>query len=292
MTGTPGRGHDRGPEPADAAADRDPAEPGGPLIPPQLEASLALVRHGESTWIAEGRFQGRGDPPLSDLGQRQAALVAERLAHPSRPGALPLPAAPPVAIWHSPLERARATAAAIAAAHTTAPPSVAEPGLTELAQGSWEGLPGRAVAERWPDLLAAWRRDPVTAHAPGGESVPDAARRVEEALGRLLRELATSHPDPAVAPRSPVLGYGPPAPAGTWGVVVAHDGIFRLALLALLDLPLERFWGFPFLLCGITVLELRGGMAQLRAHNLSEHLEPLAEAAEAASEERARSGAL
>ena len=37
--------------------------------------TLALVRHGESSWIAEGRFQGRGDPPLSETGLRQATDV-------------------------------------------------------------------------------------------------------------------------------------------------------------------------------------------------------------------------
>lgn len=268
----------------------------GALIPTGLDASLALVRHGESTWIAEGRFQGRGDPPLSDLGAAQARLVAERLAEPGRPGALPLPPGPAGAVWHSPLERARATAAAIATAHPAPPPLIAAPELTELAQGEWEGRPGREVAERWPELLAGWRADPVHAHAPGGETIPDASARVRAGLQQVLEGLAAgtveAHPAEARRPRSPVLGYGPATALTPWGVVVAHDGIFRLALLALLDLPLERFWRFPFLLCGITVIELRAGGATLRAHNLSDHLAPLAATAEAVSEERARRGAL
>ena len=52
----------------------------GPLIPDGLDATLVLVRHGESTYIAEGRFQGRADSPLTEIGERQAALVAARLA--------------------------------------------------------------------------------------------------------------------------------------------------------------------------------------------------------------------
>jgi broad specificity phosphatase PhoE len=267
----------------------------GELIPAGLDTSLAMVRHGESTWIAEGRFQGRGDPPLSDLGAAQARLVAERLAEPGRPGALPLPPGPAVAIWHSPLERARATAAAIAAAHAAPPPLIAAPELTELAQGDWEGLPGREVAERWPELLAGWRADPVRAHAPGGETITDAAGRVRAGLQGVLAGLAAGTGEAPPKPRrpgSPVLGYGAPTALTPWGVIVAHDGIFRLALLALLDLPLERFWRFPFLLCGISVVELRGGAATLRAHNLSDHLAPLAATAEAVSEDRARRGAL
>jgi broad specificity phosphatase PhoE len=57
-----------------------------------------------------------------------------------------------------------------------------------------------------------------------------------------------------------------------WSITVAHDGILRLILLRLLDLPLERYWSFPFALCGISVVELRAGRARLRAHNLEEHL--------------------
>ena len=47
-------------------------------------------------------------------------------------------------------------------------------------------------------------------------------------------------------------------------------------LLTLLDLPLDRFWTFPFALCGITVVEFRDGRGILRAHNLTEHLAALA----------------
>ena len=83
------------------------------------------------------------------------------------------------------------------------------------------------------------------------------------------------------------------APAEPWAVLVAHDGIFRLALLTLLGLPYERFWSFPFNLCAITALALNQGVATLRAHNLSEHLAPLAAEERAAAEARGdRRGAL
>ena len=79
----------------------DPARPraieprraaGGPsLIPAGLDATLVLVRHGESTYIVEGRFQGQAESPLSPTGQLQASLVATRLAAPHVPPALPVP---------------------------------------------------------------------------------------------------------------------------------------------------------------------------------------------------------
>ena len=78
-------------------------------------------------------------------------------------------------------------------------------------------------------------------------------------------------------PYDPVPGYttpvsGPPPKPQPWVVLVAHDGIFRLTLINLLGLPLERFWAFPFSLAGITVVTLHDGVAALRAHNLADHL--------------------
>lgn len=271
-------------------------EGGAPLIPPPLRASLVLVRHGESTWIVEGRFQGRGDPPLSPRGERQAELVADRLADPYHPSPLPIPLAPPFAIRHSPLARARQTATAIATVRPAelTPPLTVDEDLTELAQGAWEGLPAERVADEYAAALASWRRDPVRFHAPGGEPLPEADRRVRRALGRLLAEMAHGLPplDPAATiPQSKVLGYGQAQLDQPWSIVVAHDGIFRLALLALLDLPLEHFWRFPFQLCGISIVELRDGHGTLRAHNLADHLAPLALATEAEEAARRQRGA-
>ena len=74
---------------------------------------------------------------------------------------------------------------------------------------------------------------------------------------------------------------------------MGHDGVFKVLLLTLFDLPLERFWGFPFALAGVTVIEIRDGRPILRAHNVTEHLAPLLEErALAVSEEREKTGAL
>ncbi|HEX5465794.1 MAG TPA: histidine phosphatase family protein [Candidatus Limnocylindrales bacterium] len=257
---------------------RPPRLTASPLIPPELEASLVLVRHGASTWIEEHRFQGRGDPSLSEHGRRQAELVGQRLAEPHAPPALPLPAGPPLAIWHSPLRRAAQTAEAIAAAMAAtrpAPPLHPSPGFIEIAQGRWEGLPASEVQARWGPRLAGWRRDPNRFHAPGGESLADADRRVTETLAQVIASLAspaTSGPRPG---RTFVPGYGQSPPTHPWAVVVAHDGIFRLALLRLLGLSRSHFWSFPFVLAGVSVVELRDGLAVLRTHDRDEHLAPL-----------------
>src|SRR5262245_18836891 len=85
-------------------------------MPPGLDASLALVRHGETQVIVEGRFQGQAETPLTELGRRQASLAGVRLAAPHRSPALPLPGGPPLEIVHSPLLRTTETAGAIATA--------------------------------------------------------------------------------------------------------------------------------------------------------------------------------
>jgi broad specificity phosphatase PhoE len=257
-------------------------------LPPRLAATLVLVRHGESTYIAEGRFQGRHDPALSPMGERQAALVAERLADPTRPPALPIPGGSAAAVRHSPLSRARRTAEQIAARQPLRVPLIADDAFTEIGQGDWEGLTLSEVSAASAETLAAWRRDPLRSNAPGGERLVDAAARVRAGLQRLVAGLAAQR---AADDVSPVPGYRA-ARSEPWAVLVAHDGIFRLALLALLGLPLERFWSFPFVLCGISVVELRSERAALIAHNLAEHLAPLAAEAVAVTEERDRAGAL
>jgi broad specificity phosphatase PhoE len=300
------------PDPADRPA----------LAPMGLDGTVVLLRHGESTWVAEGRFQGQGDPPLSPAGRRQAALAADRLAHPHRSPTMPVPLGLPLEIVHSPLRRTTETAELVAraieadangavlaeaerpvaggagATGTTAADAVAgiprraEPGLLEIGQGEWEGLPGADVQARWPDVIAGWRRDPLTAWAPGGESIIEVDRRVRPALGGILGSLHARGGGTS-GHRAHVLGYGEPPSQDPWTILVGHDGVFKVALLALMDLSLDRFWNFPFALCGITVVEFRAGRPRLRAHNLTDHLAPFDdERALAVEAERNEAGAL
>jgi broad specificity phosphatase PhoE len=262
-----------------------------------LDATLVFVRHGESTAIVEGRFQGHLDVPLSESGRRQAELVAHRLARPHDAPALPIPDGPPSEIVHSPLSRAAETARTIGAL-AGAPDAFgadlnvhADPGLMEIGQGSWEGLPAQEISERWADVLSAWRRSPLEAWAPGGESILEVRDRVGPSIDGLIERLGHGRRAGAVD-RPQVLGGSDPAADQPWAIVVGHDGVFKVALLTLLGVPLDRFWTLPFALCGITVVELVGGRARLRAHNLTEHLAPLEARVQAVTEERERAGAL
>ena len=242
-------------------------------VPPRLDGTILLVRHGESTWVAEGRIQGRADPPLSDLGRRQAALVAARLADPAAPPPLPVPAGSPLGCWHSPLRRAAETARSIGDARAGLPLH-ADDRLREISQGEWEGLTGAEVRARYPDIRAGWRRDPVHVHAPGGESLPEAGQRAGAFAGELLARLADARERlPQEAAGRPPHGGGPGAfdnvehdgkarptvPPVPWAIVVAHEGLLRVLLLELLALPLDAFWRFPLGLCAISVVDIRNG---------------------------------
>lgn len=106
------------------------------------EARVLLVRHGQSTWNAEGRWQGRADPPLSEAGERQARAAAAALDA-------------VVAVWSSDLARARRTAELLA------PVGVAvhlDARLRERHVGSWTGLTRAEIEARQPGWLDDGRR--------------------------------------------------------------------------------------------------------------------------------------
>ncbi len=270
-------------------------------MPPGLDAGLVLVRHGETEFIVEGRFQGQAETPLTALGVRQAELAGERLARPHRSPTLPIPDGPPVSIVHSPLQRTTQTAAAIATAIAETWPDRTpevrpEAGFAEIGQGAWEGLRHEEILERYAADIAGWRRRPTETWAPGGESPMDVAGRVRPALATLLGGLADGRPR-GTLDRSQVSGYRDAGSGADrpWAVVVGHDGLFKVLLLTLFDLPLERFWAFSTSLCGISVIDIRAGRPTLVAHNLTEHLAPLREdeaRAEAEAAARARTGAM
>ena len=78
LGGPPGR------RPVTDGRPRRRPEPAASVVPEGLDATLVLLRHGESEWIVENRFQGQSETPLSPLGHRQGALAGERLAAPAR----------------------------------------------------------------------------------------------------------------------------------------------------------------------------------------------------------------
>ena len=106
---------------------------------------ILLVRHGQSTWNADGRWQGRADPPLSELGQRQAAVAAETVAGHGI-----------TRVWASPLRRAHETASIVAARLGLA--VHADDRLMERDAGEWQGKTRTEIDTGWPGFLDGGRR--------------------------------------------------------------------------------------------------------------------------------------
>jgi broad specificity phosphatase PhoE/ribonuclease HI len=210
--GENGAGGSREREPSGRVAGGEPApETQGPSPAPRPgpgwtaahsePTTTVLLRHGETPLSTERRFAGRGDIPLTETGRLQAKAAARRLA---AHGDVDL-------IVSSPLQRARLTADAVAAA--TGAPVQVDDGWIEADFGAWEGLSYAEAMERWPGEVTAWMKDTSVA-PPGGESFAAAGRRVLAALDRLLaraqpgRVVVVSH----VTPMKTVLRHALLAP--------------------------------------------------------------------------------
>jgi len=136
--------------------------------------SFLIVRHGESTWNVESRWQGQADPPLTELGERQAAAAAQSV------GAVD-------AIVTSDLQRAAATAAIIAN-RIGVGPVLADPRIRERNAGAWQGLTREEIEVQFPGWLQAKRRPDDFEH-----DEPVVARAMD-----LVDELAHTYSDAAV----------------------------------------------------------------------------------------------
>jgi broad specificity phosphatase PhoE len=161
-------------------------------------AVLFVVRHGQTQANADGLVLGRADPPLTDLGRRQAAALAR---------ALPAPAK----VVSSPLRRAQETAAAFSV------PVGTDERWIELDYGEMDGVPAASVGE---DLWARWRADPDFV-PPGGESLTALGTRVREACEELSAE-ASERDVIAVTHVSPVKA------AVAWALAVGDEVAWRL----------------------------------------------------------------
>ena len=185
---------------------------------------LVLVRHGETEWNLQGRYQGRADTELSARGVRTARRAAARLA--SRHFGL---------IVASPLRRAAATAAVIAAT-LGGLPTLFDERLAEIDFGEWQGLTQSEVKSQWPEMLRCWKRAPETFRFPDGESLAEALER----LRGFVR-----HP-PWRQDEGDVLA-------------VSHAGAIRLAVLSAEGRPLSQFRDFAVDAGAIHEFEWRAG---------------------------------
>jgi broad specificity phosphatase PhoE len=130
---------------------------------------ILLARHGETADNKDRRFQGQKDVPLNDIGREQARALAEA----ARGEGL-------VALYSSPLIRARETAEVVGAALGLEPRL--DDRLKEVDVGDWEGRLKDDIARAQPEQWAAFGRGGDDWRFPGGESLAEQQRRVIAAL--------------------------------------------------------------------------------------------------------------
>ncbi len=213
----------------------------GEALPPAKGQRLLLVRHGETDWNRAGRFQGQIDIPLNAKGTSQARAAREFLA--------------PVEIhraYTSTMARPRQTAEVILEEHPRVP-LTSTSGLVEIGHGLWEGCLEREIAATWPELLAAWKREPHTVTMPEGETLQQVWDRSLATWQTIVRGLA----------------------AEETALVVAHDAVNKTILCALLGLSPADIWVVKQGNGGVSVVDYPhgpGGVPVVSCLNLTGHL--------------------
>jgi alpha-ribazole phosphatase len=181
---------------------------------------LLLVRHGQTSWNLQSRFQGNSDIPLDETGQRQALALGSRLSE-----------EPIDVIFASDLKRSWDTAKIISERNKT--PLIPEPRLREVNFGEWEGLTYDEIKTNYPQALESWEKDMLHAAAPGGENLEQLASRVNDTFERIMSEHASEDV-----------------------LVVAHGGSLQILLCLLLGLSPLDYWKFYFSRASLSIIHL------------------------------------
>ncbi|MDF2636002.1 MAG: Phosphoglycerate mutase [Pelosinus sp.] len=200
---------------------------------------VILVRHGETLWNLEMKYQGHCDIALTEKGIKQAELAAASLANESIS-----------AVYASDLCRAFATAESIANKHNL--PVATIPELKEINFGQWEGLTYDKINNQWSDIMARLFTHPDEIVIPGGETFKEVKERATIALSKLVKK----HPNETI-------------------VVVSHGGTIRTILCAVLNIHLNHLWNIKQDNTAINILEYYDNQALVSLMNGTYHLDGL-----------------
>ena len=204
-----------------------------------MSTKLILIRHGETLWAKENRYQGHTDVELSERGKKQIKLLARRLAKEEI-----------AAIYSSDLLRASETAKSIAKPHRLKVSQT--PLLREISFGDWEGLKFEEIEVRDEELVKKWKNDLPNFRPPKGESLSELKARAEKFLQEILRK----HKGENI-------------------IVVSHGGFIRIILCSLLNLDFSKFfWRIEQDLGAINIIEFFEGEPVISLLNDTCHLAP------------------
>ncbi len=211
---------------------------------PDTPLRLLLIRHGETQWNRESRFQGIRDIPLNENGKAQAQKAADFLKD------VPIDLA-----ISSPMLRPKETAEIILQYHPDITLDL-QPDLMEICHGLWEGKLESEIEADFPGLLQQWKDAPETVQMPEGENLQQVWDRAIACWNERVKHYSA-------------------VPDKTVGIVVAHDAINKVILCYLLGLNPANFWNIKQGNGGVSVIDYPDGpdgAPVLQAINITTHL--------------------
>jgi phosphoserine phosphatase len=205
---------------------------------------ILLVRHGETNWNRDQRFQGQIDVPLNPKGEAQGQMAAEFLK------AIKIDRA-----FSSSMLRPKQTAELILSDRCDRPsvPFELLDTLKEISHGDWEGKLESEIEAEFSGELQRWQHSPEAVQMPNGENLDDVWARV----GKTWQEIIQSIPN------------------GETALVVAHDAVNKALLCQLFNLTPASFWGFKQGNGAVSVIDYPQGSDRppiLQAMNITTHL--------------------
>ncbi len=208
---------------------------------------LLLVRHGETDWNRQGRFQGQIDVPLNENGHRQAEQAADFLS------AVPLDFA-----VTSSMMRPKETAQAILKQQAEMPLDE-EPNFREISHGTWEGKFEAEIEQEYPGELERWRTEPEVVQMPEGENLQQVWDRATAAWDAMVQTA-----------RAASIANGNQTRVG---LVVAHDATNKVILSHVVGAEADKFWCFKQGNGAVSVIDYPvEGPPILQAMNITTHL--------------------
>ncbi|AVH68998.1 histidine phosphatase family protein [Nostoc sp. 'Lobaria pulmonaria (5183) cyanobiont'] len=212
------------------------------LRPDHQGVRLLLVRHGETDWNRQTRFQGQIDVPLNDNGRQQSQKASKFLQEVAIDNAC-----------SSTMLRPKETAEIILKQHPNVKLELQD-GLREISHGLWEGKLETEIEQEFPGELQRWRMIPTQVQMPEGENLQQVWERSVAAWQSIL-QAASNNQFKTV-------------------LVVAHDATNKTLLCHILGLSLENFWSFRQGNGAVSVIDYPAGidgLPVLQAMNITYH---------------------
>ncbi|MFH7026487.1 MAG: histidine phosphatase family protein [Heteroscytonema crispum UTEX LB 1556] len=213
------------------------------LRPDHQGVRLLLVRHGETEWNRQTRFQGQIDVPLNDNGRQQSQKAGEFLKDIEIDFAVT-----------SPMLRPKETAEIILGHHNRVKLELQD-GLREISHGLWEGKLEKEIEQEFPGELQRWRIMPEQVQMPEGENLQQVWERSVAAWDSIVQAALTKQLKT--------------------GLIVAHDATNKTLLCHILGLSAENFWNFRQGNGAVSVIDYPfglNGLPVLQAMNITTHL--------------------